>query len=100
MKVAFGPTPVETGAAPQAEPKDQARIAQAARDFEAVLLRRMLGALEKATQMQSGKGGSMYGSMIVDAMADAISKSGGLGMAKVIEASLPGTKPNDGREIP
>ena len=94
MKVEFGTTGIQTGAVDQNQ--DQAKLAKAARDFEAVLLRRMLTALEKSVQA-SGKGGSMYGSMIVDAMADAISKSGGFGMAKVVEESLPGTKASNDR---
>jgi Rod binding domain-containing protein len=100
MKVALGPGgAVEAaGAEPAQEPgSNAARMAEAARQFEAVLLRRMLSALEKTTSLQSGKGGSMYGSMIVDAMADAITSSGGLGMSKLIEDSLPGTKANDDR---
>lgn len=101
MKIAPGPGGVveaqSAEPAQQQGPTNSARMAEAARQFEAVLLRRMLSSLEKTTQMQSGKGGSMYGSMIVDAMADAITSSGGLGMAKVIEDSLSGTKPSDGR---
>lgn len=93
MKVSIGTQQVEV---PGADPApDQARLAQAAQQFEAVLLRRMLSSLEKTTQMQSGKGTSMYGGMIVDAMADAIVGSGGLGMARLIEESLPGKKTND-----
>jgi Rod binding domain-containing protein len=100
MKIA--PGPLGEVEAPGADPgklpgSNAARMAEAARNFEAVLLRRMLSSLEKTTQMQSGKSGSMYGSMIVDAMADAISSSGGLGMAKLIEDSLPGAKSNDDR---
>jgi Rod binding domain-containing protein len=94
MKVEFGSLGIQNGAVDQN--RDQAKLAQAARDFEAVLLRRMLSALEKSVQ-QSGKGGSMYGTMIVDAMADAITKSGGLGMAKVVEESLPGSKASNDR---
>jgi Rod binding domain-containing protein len=94
VKVTVGTQPLE---APGVEPTpDQARLKQAAQQFEAVMLRRMLSALEKTTQMQSGKSASMYGTMIVDAMADAIVGSGGLGMAKIVEESLPGQKPKDG----
>jgi Rod binding domain-containing protein len=95
MKVEFGATGIQNGAVQQ--DTAPAKLAQAARDFEAVLLRRMLSALEKSMQMQSGKSGSMYGTMVVDAMADAISKSGGLGMAKVVEESLPGAKASNDR---
>jgi Rod binding domain-containing protein len=94
VKVTLGTTTVE---APGAEPSaDQSKLNEAARQFEAVLLRRMLSSLEKAMQGEAGKGTSMYGTMIVDAMADAISASGGLGMAKVLVDSVPGKKPNEG----
>lgn len=84
--------------APSAEPAaDQSRLKEAALKFEAVLLRRMLSSLEKTTQMDSGKSASMYGTMVVDAMADAIVGSGGFGMAKVLEQSLDGAKSNDDR---
>ena len=94
MKVTIGTQPVE---APGAEPTpDQARLKEAAQQFEAVMLRRMLSSLEKTMKTEADKGTSMYGSMMVDAMADAIVGSGGLGMAKVIEDSLPGIKPKNG----
>jgi Rod binding domain-containing protein len=94
VKVTVGVQPVD---APRAEPTpEQARLTHAARQFEAVMLRRMLSALEKTTQVQSSKSASMYGTMIVDAMADAIVGAGGLGMAKILEQSLPGQKPKDG----
>lgn len=95
MKVEFAPTDVKAAAPEQSQ--SNAKLAQAARDFEAVLLRRMLSSLEKSMQMDPNKSGSMYGTMVVDAMADAISKSGGLGMAKVVEDSLPGAKPSNDR---
>jgi Rod binding domain-containing protein len=96
VKITLGTTGAVEATAPEPTP-DQARLTHAARQFEAVLLRKMLSCLEKTTQMQAGKGGSMYGTMVVDAMADAIVGSGGIGMAKLLEESLPGTKPNNDR---
>jgi flagellar protein FlgJ len=61
--------------------------AEAARQFEAILLRQMLEeSLGKA--FSKGSGGHVYGYMITDALADGISKGGGLGLARVIESQL------------
>jgi len=71
----------------QAESK---RLGEAARQFEAVFLRQMLSSLEKATSTQGGKeaGSNLYGSMLADAVADAISRAGGMGLASMLKHSL------------
>ena len=61
--------------------------AEAARQFEAIMLRQMLDeSLGKV--FNKGPGGHIYGYMITDALADGISKGGGLGLARVIESQL------------
>lgn len=80
------------GAAPKspAEPLDPKAL-QAARDFEAIFLRTLLSSLEKTTSATGGKlntGQSTYGSMVVGAMADKISGSGGIGLAEIVAQSL------------
>ena len=75
------------------------RLGQAAKQFEAMMLKRMLSSLEKTTKLDSGKGTSMYGSMIVDAMADAIVGSGGLGLSKMIEQTLPAAAAKKGNDV-
>lgn len=86
--------------APAAEDPQQAqRLQQAAKQFEAMMLKRMLSSLEKTTKLDSGKGTSMYGSMIVDAMADAIVGSGGLGLSKMIEQTMPGGSAKKGNDV-
>jgi flagellar protein FlgJ len=74
-----------------AEPPDP-RIQKAARDFEAIFVRQMLKSVEKTTAAgagtQAAPGESTYGSMIVGALADAISNAGGLGLADEIGKSL------------
>jgi Rod binding domain-containing protein len=98
MKVSLaGATPVEAPTAEQ--PQNAERLQQAARQFEAIMLKRMLSSLEKTTKLDSGKGTSMYGSMIVDAMADAIVGSGGLGLSKMIEQTLPGEVAKKGNDV-
>ncbi|MFO7178176.1 MAG: hypothetical protein DIU78_005690 [Pseudomonadota bacterium] len=83
MKVA--PPELTTPALPAQEAPRT--LNEAAREFEAILLRRMLGALEKTTSLGEGAP-SLYGSMIVDAMADAIVQAGGLGFGAVLEQAL------------
>jgi len=86
------------GAAPAkpAEPDPQAL--KAAKDFEAIFLRTLLSSLEKTTSMSGGgkltTGQSAYGSMVVGAMADKISKSGGIGLADIVARSLSAHQPS------
>jgi Rod binding domain-containing protein len=84
-----------TGAAPEAsatraEPRPE--VLRAAREFETIFLRSLLGSLEKTTS--SGTSGSMksgqstYGSMVVGALADSMSGAGGIGLAEVIAKAM------------
>jgi Rod binding domain-containing protein len=65
---------------------------KAARDFEAIFLRSLLSSLEKTTAVSAGgkldTSQSTYGSMVVGALADNISGSGGIGLADIIAKSL------------
>jgi Rod binding domain-containing protein len=67
-----------------------------AREFEQIFIRKMLSSLEKAGQKDgagaAAGGGSAYGGMVVSALAEAVSKGGGMGLADVIAraASQPG----------
>lgn len=66
---------------------------KAARDFEAIFLRTLLSSLEKTTSMSGGAnkpttGQSTYGSMVVGALADNISSTGGIGLAEIVAKSL------------
>lgn len=80
------------GAAQQAEPAADPKALKAAKDFEAIFLRTLLSSLEKTTSMSGGgkltTGQSTYGSMIVGAMADQISGTGGIGLADIVAKSL------------
>ena len=71
---------------------EQRKLAEATRSFEAVLIRQMLTSLEKTTQLSGSKGAmssqSAYSSMMVDSLADAIARSGGLGLADSLGATL------------
>ena len=78
-------------AAKQAEPADPKAL-KAAKDFESIFLRTLLSSLEKTTSINGGgklnTGQSTYGSMVVGALADNISSSGGIGLADIVAKSL------------
>ncbi len=62
---------------------------QVAKEFEGIFLRKMLSSLEKTTSM-TGKapGAQMYGQMVTDALADAMGRGGGIGLAESLERVL------------
>jgi peptidoglycan hydrolase FlgJ len=76
----------------QATPDERpARLQQAARQFEAIFLRQMLATLGKTARMSGSTQGaatSMYGSMVVDVMADAVAAAGGLGLGDILARDL------------
>jgi Rod binding domain-containing protein len=59
-----------------------------AREFEQIFIRKMLSSLEKSGRNAGGasssSSGDAYGSMVVSALAEAVSKGGGVGLAEVI----------------
>jgi Rod binding domain-containing protein len=65
---------------------------KAAKEFEAIFLRTLLSSLEKTTAVSSGgklnTSQSTYGSMVVGALADNISNTGGIGLADIVAKSL------------
>jgi Rod binding domain-containing protein len=68
------------------------KIQRAARDFETVFLRQMLVSLERTTKV-GDKGPNLagqqaYGSMIVEAVADAVAQAGGIGLGSVLAKAL------------
>ena len=79
-----------TAATPKAPPNP--KLVEAAREFEGVFLRVVMSSLEKAANVGGpsslSAGQSQYGSMIVDAMSDSISKSGGIGLADELVRDL------------
>lgn len=86
--------PTLQGATPNraTEPVDPKAL-KAAKEFEAIFLRTLLSSLEKTTSVAGGGGKlntsqSTYGSMVVGALADKISGTGGIGLAEVVARSL------------
>ena len=63
-----------------------------AREFEQIFLRKMLSSLEKGSKAAGASSGSSsssdgYSSMVVNALADAVSQGGGVGLADMIARS-------------
>lgn len=76
---------MDRGRAPMAREPDKA--ADAAKQFEAILLRQIL--TESMGSLVNGGGaGSVYGYMVTDTLADSMSKAGGLGMSEILEAQF------------
>lgn len=68
-------------------PNDPAKIAQAAQQFEGVLLRQILSESMKPL-LENGPGAQVYGYFLTTSLADSIGKSGGLGLGHVLQTQL------------
>lgn len=83
----------------QAKGASSEKLRKTALEFEAVLVRQMLGPLEKS--LTAGMGGSssstpMVGSMVLESLSRAIADGGGLGLADVIEQALSAAASKEG----
>jgi flagellar protein FlgJ len=92
--------PVESLAGNQSLTRDQ-KIAEASRQFEAILLRQFLSESQKPvitsefTDNSSSAG--IYQDMISNQLADSLSRGGGIGLAKVFERQLSPHAAADGK---
>ena len=73
--------------------RDPVAIKKAASQFEAIILRQLLS--PSIEPMMSGglggskdSGGSMYGYMLTDTLANSLAQGGGLGLARMLEKQL------------
>jgi Rod binding domain-containing protein len=83
--------PVYAGhSSPPGKSEQSARAYKAAQDFEALLLASLLSPLEKSFSSLSGQdsSGDDYHYMGVQALAGALSKSGGIGVADLLARQL------------
>jgi|SRR5690348_13111117 flagellar protein FlgJ len=75
---------------------DQQKIAEASRQFEAILLRQILSATQKpvisSKLVDNSTSADIYRDMITNQLADSISKSGAFGLARTFEQQL--TRPD------
>ena len=71
---------------------DGEKVAEACRQFEAVLLRQILQSARKSSASAGGEGessvNSIYDDMINNQLADQISRAGTLGLAKSMQAQV------------
>ena len=67
---------------------------EVARQFEAILVRQMLSESMKS-MLEHGKDGQVYGYYITEALADGITKGGGLGLRSILETQLRQQAPED-----
>lgn len=70
-----------------AKAKEQARVTDAAKQFEGIFVRQLLEAAKVMGGSNKGQSGG-YGSMAIEALSDGVVRAGGFGLAKQIEASL------------
>ena len=64
-----------------------AKIAEAAEQFEGILLRQILSESMKPL-LENGPGSQVYGYFLTGSLADSIGKSGGLGLGHVLQTQL------------
>ncbi len=78
--------------APAAESEVDPKALEAARSFEAIFVRQLLGSLQKTTQLGGEgpmtSGGGMYSSVVVGALADSVAGGGGIGLAEVVARAM------------
>ncbi len=67
--------------------KKASNPSEVARQFEAILVRQILSESMK-TMLEHGKDGQVYGYYLTEALADGITKGGGLGLRSVLESQL------------
>jgi Rod binding domain-containing protein len=63
------------------------KTAEAARNFEAILLRQFLSESMKPL-LQGGPGGQVYGYLITESLADSMAKAGGLGLSSILQTQF------------
>jgi Rod binding domain-containing protein len=102
MTLPLSALPGAQTAAPSGATQVDPQALKAAKDFEAIFLRTLLSSLEKTTSVSGGgklsASQSNYGSMVVGALSDSISQSGGIGLADLVAKSLTlhsGREPTD-----
>jgi murein DD-endopeptidase MepM/ murein hydrolase activator NlpD len=87
--VRLDPASAAASAPDAAEAREQARLQDAARGLEAVLIRQLLKS-SGAFGGGEGAGANLRSDMFVSALADAVAGAGGLGLADVLSRSLSG----------
>lgn len=82
-----------TNATPESKAPN-ANDLKAARDFEAIFLRKLLEPMQKMTG-STQPGNDNYGSMVTDSMADHLANAGGLGLAEMLAKEFARMRPEE-----
>ena len=69
------------------QPTSPEKTAQVSQQFEAILMRQILSESMKPL-LEGGTAGQVYGYLVTDSLADAMSKGGGLGLSHILQAQL------------
>ena len=86
-QIAAGQTTATAQASAALDPKKLAKLRSAAHEFESLLVKQLLKSAKMGQTGDADKSNG-YGDMAVDAMASAVEKGGGLGLAKRIEEAI------------
>ena len=63
------------------------KAAEAAQQFEGILLRQFLSESMKPL-LQGGEGGQIYGYLLTDTLTNSMVKAGGLGLSSILQAQF------------
>ena len=83
-------------AAGKAAARDAKKIEESAKQFEAMIVRQVLGDTFKPSPTAKGSampGSDIYQSFMTDTLADGISQSGSLGISHLLQSQLTPSKP-------
>ena len=69
------------------KPETSAKGAEAARQFEGILLRQFLSESMKPL-LEGGAGGQVYGYLLTESLSSSLVKGGGLGLTSIIQAQF------------
>ena len=79
-----------TGAAPAAAAPVDTKIREAAEQFEGVFMSMLVGEMFKGTETEGGN--AIYTGLMTEKLGDELARSGGIGLADVLEKQLGGAR--------
>jgi len=79
-----------TGAAPAAATPTDPKIREAAEQFEGVFMSMLVGEMFKGTETEGGN--AIYTGLMTEKLGDELARSGGIGLADVLEKQLGGAR--------
>jgi len=79
-----------TGAAPAAATPTDPKIREAAEQFEGVFMSMLVGEMFKGTETEGGN--AIYTGLMTEKLGDELARSGGIGLADVLEKQMGGVR--------